>query len=79
MFPVGIFFLRAVAPRFSGENARAQDEVIDAIAAVLADTLAAWRIDTALRIAHFIAQVAHESAGFRAVEEFASGDAYEGR
>ena len=79
MFPVGIFFLRAVAPRFSGEKARAQDAVIDAIAPVLAETLAAWRIDTALRIAHFIAQVAHESAGFRAVEEFASGDAYEGR
>ena len=36
-------------------------------------------IDTPLRIAHFLAQVAHESDGFRAMEEYASGVAYEGR
>lgn len=34
---------------------------------------------TPLRAAHLIAQVAHESAGFKALEEYASGDAYEGR
>lgn len=31
------------------------------------------------RLAHFIAQLAHESGGFRYMEEIASGAAYEGR
>lgn len=35
--------------------------------------------DSALRLAHFLAQLAHESDGFRAMEEYASGAAYEGR
>src|SRR5262245_27751106 len=34
---------------------------------------------TRLRIAHFLGQTCHESAGFRTTEEFASGAAYEGR
>ena len=32
-----------------------------------------------MRIAHFLGQTCHESAGFRTTEEFASGQAYEGR
>lgn len=36
-------------------------------------------LDTELRLAHFMAQVAHESGGFRYMEEIASGKAYEGR
>ncbi|BBC99087.1 glycoside hydrolase family 19 protein [Sphingobium sp. YG1] len=32
-----------------------------------------------LRFAHFIAQLAHESDNFKAMEEYASGAAYEGR
>lgn len=38
-----------------------------------------YKISTDLRMAHFIAQLAHESASFRHTEELASGDAYEGR
>lgn len=38
-----------------------------------------YRIATPLRIAHFIAQIAHESASFRFTEEIADGSAYEGR
>ena len=34
---------------------------------------------TALRLAHFFAQLGHESGGFRYMEEIASGQAYEGR
>jgi putative chitinase len=36
-------------------------------------------IDTPLRLCHFLAQLAHESAHFGTTREFASGDAYEGR
>lgn len=35
--------------------------------------------DNALRLAHFLAQLAHESGSFRYMEEIASGAAYEGR
>jgi len=36
-------------------------------------------ITTRLRIAHFLAQIGHESDHFRTTEEYASGRAYEGR
>jgi len=36
-------------------------------------------LDTPLRLAHFTAQLAHESDNFLAMEEYASGAAYEGR
>lgn len=40
---------------------------------------AAGILDSPLRLAHFMAQLAHESGGFRYMEEIASGAAYEGR
>src|SRR5690606_4952046 len=36
-------------------------------------------METNLRLAHFLAQVLHESGSFRYMEEIASGKAYEGR
>jgi putative chitinase len=36
-------------------------------------------LETPLRLAHFMGQVAHESDGLKAMEEYASGEAYEGR
>lgn len=43
------------------------------------DAMREFQIDNGLREAAFIAQVAHESAGFHYLRELASGDAYEGR
>lgn len=36
-------------------------------------------LESGLRLAHFMGQCAHESGGFRYMEEIASGAAYEGR
>lgn len=43
------------------------------------DYISRGGIDTELRLCHFLAQLAHESAHFRRTLEFASGEAYEGR
>lgn len=47
--------------------------------AELNKTLQKYRINTPLRMAHFLAQVFHESGCLRYSEELASGEAYEGR
>lgn len=49
------------------------------IALALEQTCIRFGIDTALRVSHFLGQVAHESALGRYMEEIASGRAYEGR
>ncbi len=79
MIPVDGEFILSVAPRFSGAKAEAQARIVGAISAVFASTLESYKIDTKLRISHFMGQVTHECAGFRTTEEFASGAAYEGR
>lgn len=48
-------------------------------APLLAELGAQYRINTPARLAAFLAQVGHESGGFRHVREIASGSAYEGR
>ncbi len=47
--------------------------------ALLIEAMKIFKIDTPIRRAHFLAQCAHESGGFKWVREFASGTAYEGR
>lgn len=79
MIPVDSETMFEIAPRFSGALAEAQAAIISEVGPVLAETLATYDISNRLRIAHFLAQTCHESAGFRTTEEFASGDAYEGR
>lgn len=79
MFPIDGTFILKVAPRFSGAKAQAQAAIVGAISPIFAATLDSYKINTRLRIAHFMGQVTHECAGFRTTEEFASGAAYEGR
>ena len=71
--------LRAIAPKYMGVLAEAQERIIGAIEGVIQSTLAQYEIDNRLRVAHFLAQIIHEFAGLRTTEEFASGAAYEGR
>lgn len=49
------------------------------LAAHLPALMSKFAIDSPLRIAHFLSQLAHESDSFCALEEYASGAAYEGR
>jgi len=79
MIPIDAQTMREVAPRFSGELAERQAVIIAAVGEALVPTLQEYDISTRLRIAHFLGQTCHEAAGFRTTEEFASGDAYEGR
>ena len=79
MIPVDAEVLRAIVPRFSGAKAEAQARIIDTIDGTMQSTLAQYKIDTRLRVAHFFAQIIHELAGLRTTEEFASGQTYEGR
>ncbi|GAB1264057.1 hypothetical protein NBRC116493_09080 [Aurantivibrio infirmus] len=79
MIPVDGDFILAVAPRFSGARAEAQLRIVGELSGVFSATLAKYKINSRLRIAHFMGQVTHECAGFRTTQEFASGAAYEGR
>ena len=64
--------IRTIAPN-------SKEEIIVPLVRFLNKHLATYEVNTYLRICHFIAQAAHESASFRTLEEFASGSAYEGR
>lgn len=79
MIQVNARTMYETAPRFSGDKAVRQAAIIEAIGPVLASTLEAYEINNINRIANFLGQTCHESAGFRTTEEFATGEAYEGR
>lgn len=71
--------LRKIAPKVTGKKAMSQAALIAGFGAMLPKVLPYIGVTSPLRISHFLAQVAHESDGFCAVEEYASGAAYEGR
>lgn len=64
--------LRYVVPHLTQKQA-------EKIAGGLTEAFKSFAINTPLRAAAAVAQMAHESDGFRVSEEYASGQAYEGR
>lgn len=54
-------------------------KVVEGLSKYLPQILEEYDINTKLRVAHFLAQIAHESDHFRTLEEYASGSSYEGR
>ena len=75
MITVNAQTLRDVA----GDRSPSQASIIAALGPVLQPTLQEYSIDNFLRVAHWLGQICHESAGFSTTEEFASGEEYEGR
>lgn len=64
--------LRAIAPK-------GKSSIISGLAAAMPRVIETAALGTPRRQAHFLAQIAHESDGFRTTVEYASGAAYEGR
>lgn len=62
-----------------GSNTAAARQHVDMLDDDLPSLMEQFAINTPLRIEHFIAQAAHESDSFNAIEEYASGRVYEGR
>jgi len=58
---------------------RGKTSILQAISQLMPVVSERYSINTDLRAAHFLAQLAHESAGFTTTVEYASGKAYEGR
>lgn len=71
-FPLPAGYLKAIMP-----SARQAD--IDRYLPHMNILLQPYGIDTKLRLAHWLAQVGHESGALRWAREIATGDAYEGR
>lgn len=64
--------VRAIAPG-------AKPSIVDGLVNSWSEMTEPAGITTPMRAAHFLAQLAHESAGFTTTTEFASGAAYENR
>ncbi len=64
--------LTAIAPK-------GKPSILQAVANAMPGVVSEFDLSNQLRQAHFLAQLAHESDGFKTTVEYASGAAYEGR
>lgn len=64
--------LKAIAPN-------SKEEVIAPLVKFLNIYFPKYEVNNYLRVCHFLAQAAHESASFKTLQEYADGSAYEGR
>lgn len=78
LFPVSKL-VELSAAQLSSFVPDAESSQLARLAPCLLQTMVEFEIDRPLRQAHFLAQVAHESDRFRTLEEYASGEDYEGR
>jgi len=67
------------AEKLRGIMVNAKPVQVKTFSDLIQERMIARGIDTALRQAHFLAQIGHESGELRYTEELASGEAYEGR
>lgn len=59
-----------VAPQVGGLNLdKLKGHIPDSVIAQIPETAAKFKIDTALKLSHFLAQCGHESGGFKVVNE----------
>lgn len=58
---------------------RAKPWILDGLADAMPQLVTRFAINTAVRQQHFLAQCAHESDHFQTTQEYAGGQAYEGR
>jgi putative chitinase len=79
MIDVDATLLHPIAPRVRGKKGQHQTAIIAAVGECCTASLDKYAINTRLRVAHFLAQVCHESDGFCTTTEYASGEEYEGR
>ncbi len=71
--------LRKIAPAVRGGKGAQQAKEIADLGPLLQPAMNRYGINTFLRAAHFLAQICKESDSFCTYEEYASGEAYEGR
>lgn len=69
----------AIGGLVPANRSKARDTNVAILADRLPPLMDLYGIDQPMRIAHFLAQLAHESDSFTTFEEYASGAAYEGR
>lgn len=73
------FPIRLTADQLAGMLPLGSGALINRYLYPLNETFDIFEINTPLRIAHFMAQILHETGNFKYTEEIASGKAYEGR